>query len=514
MKRRDFLATGALAAASLPLLGCKPKPWQESEVPKESAPIHVYQDYFYRNFGVTQEMIDKVLSKALSRGGQWGELFFEHSRKGELKYSEGLFTSASIDTQLGMGVRCVADELVGYAFTESLTLEDMLRAAEAAAAIAPGVEIGKINSRIWPDFKRFYDVDYNWDNLDILNAKEFMKMVESRVRAKDTSIENVSVKLRWHQRTIMINTSDGINAEDSQPYYGMAIFFDYKHGDEVLKGSTAICGLDTFESVTKADLDRLIDDALKDLWVSSQKKIRPKGGEWPMIVRGGVLIHETIGHPLEADFNRKNQSIMASKMNQKIAADEVNIYDSGQIENNNGAINFDDEGTPSQKTVLVENGVLKSYLHDKISARHYGVTSTGSGRRASYRNWPIPRMRSICLENGTHEVDELIHSVKYGVFVRSMPWAKCDYSTGNYLMNVESGYLIEDGKLTAPIGSFTIIASILESMKKIMIANDLKNDQMKYSHSYIDACGKDGQVVNASCKAPTVLVSSVSVVGE
>ena len=516
MNRRDFIATSAMAAAALPLFGCKSKPKEAQEMPAATPatpvaqPLTACNDYFCKNFGVTQEMVDKVLAKALSRGGQWGELFFEHTRSGSIRLLDGKVTSSSATISLGMGVRCVMDDQVGYAFTESLTLEDMMRAAEAAAAIAPGTDAGKVDPRKVPELKQWYDVSYNWDLLDVAKAVALVQSVDKKTRAKDDSIVQVSVTLGWDQRTIMVNTSDGINVEDSQPYVVFVLNIVMQRGDEKQSNFNTIGQLDTFESLTEARLDELIDKTIADTRILFEA-VKPKGGEWPVVLGNGgsgILLHEAIGHGLEADFNRKELSIFSSKMNQKVASEEVTICDSGLIEHMRGALNVDDEGTPTQRTVLVDKGVLRSYLQDKISAKHFGVKSTGSGRRESFRYFPIPRMRTTYMENGPHEVDELIKGVKYGIFCQKFLNGQVEIGQGDYTFYVKNGYLIEDGKLTAPIKDVNIIGNGPDTLSKItMVANDLLIDSGAWT------CGKDGQHAPVSQGMPSVLVSAITVGG-
>ncbi len=508
--RRDFLTTSALAAAALPLVGCASSKKEVEMAPQEVRPVSVCNDYFCKNFGVTQAMIDQVLAKAMSRGGTFADLFFEHSSFGMVQLLDGKVTSANASVSLGMGARCVQDDQVGYAFTESLTLEDMLRAAEVAAAIAPGTNAGNVSERKSAEFKKWYDTAYDWDSLDVARAVSLIQGINAKVRQKDESIIQVVVGIRWNQRTVMINTSDGINATDSQPYYVLSLNVVMRRGEEQQSNGASQAGLGRFEDLTEEKVNNLIDEAIADTQILFES-VKPKGGEWPVVLgagASGILLHEAIGHGLEADFNRKESSIFATKMNQRVAADEVTIGDSGFIQGSRGALNVDDEGTPAQDTILVENGILKSYMYDKISARHYGVAPTGSGRRESYKFAPMPRMRVTYMANGTHEFDELIKDVKYGIYCRKFLNGQVLIGPGDYTFYVKNGYLIEDGKLTAPIKDVNIIGNGPDSLSKItMVANDQKFDKGGWT------CGKDGQSAPVSLGMPSVLVSSITVGG-
>ncbi|MBQ9395137.1 MAG: TldD/PmbA family protein, partial [Proteobacteria bacterium] len=456
------------------------------------------------------DMIDQVLAKPLSRGGTFGDLFFEHSTVGNIQLLDGKVALAISTVNLGMGARCVQEDQVGYAFTESLTLEDMLRAAEAAAAIAPGTGVGSLNPRKAAEFKTWYDTEYLWDKLDLTRVTSLLQSINAKVREKDASVVQVVVSLTWKQRTIMVNTSDGINATDSQPYYVLRLSIVMQRGEERQTNGNSIAGLGAFEDLTEEKVNTLIDEAIADTSILFEA-VKPKGGEWPVVLgagASGILLHEAIGHGLEADFNRKEASIFATKMNQRVASDEVTIGDSGLINKSRGALNVDDEGTPTQNTILVENGVLKSYMHDKISAKHYGVAPTGSGRRESYKFAPIPRMRVTYMANGTHEIDELIKDVKYGIFCNKYTNGQVLIGPGDYTFYVKNGYLIEDGKLTAPIKDVNIIGNGPDTLSKItMVANDQIFDKGGWT------CGKDAQRVPVSLGMPSVLVSSITVGG-
>ena len=514
LTRRDFLATGAIAAATLPFISaCNKKKEETPEMTKQPEIIkpQVCTDYFCTRFGITQEKIDQILAKAMSRGGSFGDLFFEHSRTGHVSLLDGKVNAASATIQLGMGVRCVNDDQIGYAFTESFEIDDMLRAAEAAAAIAPGNAPVEIKPRHDAEIlKHYYNQDINWDDLDVAKAVDLVRRIEAKTKAKDPSIIQITVGLNWHQRTFMVNTSDGINAEDSQPYYVLRLSVVMKRNGEVQSNGDSLAEKNSFDSITEDRIDAMIDKAIADTDILYQA-VKPKGGEWPIVLgagASGILLHEAIGHGLEADFNRKNHSIFATKMNERVASEEVTIGDSGLIENSRGAFNVDDEGTVAQDTILVENGILKSYMHDKISAGYYKVNPTGNGRRESYKYYPIPRMRVTYMKNGTHERDELFEGIKYGIFCQKYTNGVVDIGPGDYTFYVKNGFLIEDGKLTKPVKDINIIGNGPDTLSKItMVANDQILDHGGWT------CGK-GQSAPVSLGMPSVRVSAITVGGE
>ena len=512
--RREFITTGALASLSLPLIGgCQKKTEPVAATQEVIQPTLVTNkpSYFENNFGVTPEMIDKVLAKTMSRGGSFGDLFFEHTRIGHVGLRDGIVSEADSSLRLGMGARCVNKDQVGYAYTESLTLEDMLRAAEAASSIAPAKDSVEIKSRHDLDFKRYYSQSIDWNQFDVTRAVSLVRKIESMARAKSPDIVQVSVHLEWEQRNIMINTSDGINAEDRQPIYRLTLVIVMKRNDVTQSNGEQIGSKAAFESID----EKLITDLVNRVYDRTEilfHAVKPKAGEWPVVLEAGesaILLHEAIGHGMEADFNRKGHSIFSTKQNQRVASDEVTIGDSGIVEDSYGAYNIDDEGNPCQDTILVENGILRSYLHDRISADYYKLSPTGNGRRQSYKYKPIPRMRVTYMKNGTHEKDELLDGIEYGIYCSSFTNGQVDIGQGDYTFYVKNGYLIEHGKLTTPIKDVNLIGNGPDTLSKIvMVANDYKLD---HSGGY---CGKNGQRAPVSFGMPSLRVSSITVGGE
>ena len=511
--RREFMMTGALASLSLPLIGgCQKKAEPVAATQEIIQPTVVSNkpSYFENHFGVTPEMIDKVLAKTMSRGGSFGDLFFEHTKNGSVRMRNGKVTEASSGVALGMGARCVNKDQVGYAYSESFELEDMLRAGEAAASIAPGKESVEIKPRHDVDIERYYSQAADWNVFDVSKAVALVQKIESQARAKSADIIEVTVLMQWNQRNIMINTSDGINAEDRQPIYRLWITMVMKRGDERQSNMAGYGAKADFESITQ----RIIDDLVNEVYVNTEilfHSVRPKAGEWPIVLEAGeaaILLHEAIGHGLEADFNRKDLSIFSSKLNQRVASDEVTIGDSGIVRDSYGAYNIDDEGHACEDTLLVENGILRGYLHDRISADHYHLKSTGNGRRESYKHKPIPRMRVTYMKNGPHEKEELLDGIKYGIYCSTFTNGVVNIGQGDYTFYMKNGYLIEDGKLTTPIKDVNLIGNGPDTLSKIdMVANNYKCDTCP------GYCGKNNQMVPVTFGMPSIRVTHITVGG-
>ncbi|MCL2325279.1 MAG: TldD/PmbA family protein [Proteobacteria bacterium] len=513
--RRDFMVTSALAAGAVSLVGCASSKKEEVAVPLQQEPfvqpiLADCRGYFEAKFGVTTETIDRVLREALSSGGHWGELFFEHTFSLALVLRDGIVSTASTGTGLGMGVRTVVDDQVGYAYTESLLPEDMLRAAQASAAIAQGADVGVLMARKWLDFKRFYTDSADFANLDVAILVAFLRDIEARTRAKDPLVTKVEASVSFVERRIMVNTSDGVTAEDVQPYLMLRLSVVMEKDGETQTNSTSVAGMAGFDFFTRERVEMAIDEVVRNTRLLFDA-VKPRGGEWPVILAAGasgILLHEAIGHGIEADFNRKNISIFADKLNKRVAEDEVTIVDDATIEMNRGALNVDDEGIVGQRTVLVEKGVLRSYLHDKISARHYGVDPTGNGRRESYKHSPQPRMRTTYMENGSSSLEEMLHGIQYGLYCERFTNGQVLIGPGDYTFYVKNGFLIEDGKLTAPIKDVNLIGNGPDTLAKMVkVGADLEIS------TWGGTCGKGGQGVPVGLGMPSVLVSSLTVGG-
>ena len=514
--RREFMTTSAMAAASCAFLGCASSA-KKPEIVTAPAPIlpttHDANGYFFRNFGITPALIDQVLAKTLSRGGQWGDLFFEHSFSGGLILREGKISNAISTIELGMGARCVYDnDKVGYSYTELLTPESMMQAADAAAHIAPGVNVtpGAVLTRQNVNFEHFYSHDVSWENPDYLRLLALLRDIEKRTWAKHPSITQVSCMCTWHQRNTMTCTSDGFVSEDFIPYIvlGLSIIMERNGVRQPYRDGFGLT--DGLEGIADSRIDALIDSV-----VTSADRlfdaIKPKGGEMPVVLAGGyggTILHEAIGHGLEADFIKNQESIYTQQLGQTITHPDVTIVDSGCVPKIRGTLSVDDEATPTERTVLVQNGVLQGFMHDKISAKHFGVKPTGNARRQSYRFPPIPRMRVTYMENGTHAPEELLEGISYGIYCQNLTNGQVNIGPGDYAFYVQTGYLIEDGKLTAPIKGVNIVGNGPDSLKKVtMVANDLKIEECS------GYCGKNYQRIPVSFGIPSIRISSITVGG-
>jgi len=465
---------------------------------------------FLEWFGIGTNTIHKVLAEAMSRGAGYADLYFQHSRGTSLVLEDGIVSRASTGVDQGVGIRAVAGDQVGYAFSESLELAPMLAAARIAASIASGgnaAEPQEIRSREVPDR---YKVGRTWDLVGVEERLPLLRKTEAMLKRMDPAVEKVTISWSDGDERVLVATSDGTLAADRRPMGVLRINITAQKNGVRQTNNGALARRDGIEAFTDATLEKVCRETVARTLILFEAR-RPPAGEMPVILAAGasgILLHEAIGHGLEADFNRKGTSIYSTLLNQKVAPDFVTVVDDGTQNHDRGALNVDDEGNTAEKTVLIENGVLRSYLHDRISSSHYGVKATGSGRRESFRHVPMPRMRSTYMLGGPHGYDELVQAVQNGIIAEYFTNGQVQIGAGDYTFYVKNGWLIEGGKITAPIKEVNIIGNGPETLRQVaMAANDAKLDAGGW------VCGKNGQGVPVSLGIPSVLVNKLTVGG-
>ncbi len=465
----------------------------------------------FDQFGVSAEAIRAVLTAALGRGADDADLYFEHAESTSVALSDGKVNRASTHVDLGAGVRVVVGDQVGYAYTEDLSRDAMVQAARLAAEIAAGTGSRQPVAATPAKYADRYPVALPWEEVALEKRVAMVRDWEKRVFAKDARIKKVEVSLADSFRHVLVVRPDGRMVYDYQPM--TRAFISTTAQDDAGRRETASSNLAQrmgLEFYSDERVERLIQKAVNDTVVLFEATKAPAGEMTVVLGAGssGILLHEAIGHGLEADFNRKGVSIYADRLNTAIAPKGVTIVDDGTLPWARGTINVDDEGNAAEKTVLIEDGVLRSYLHDEISARHYGVSPTGSGRRESFRHPVLPRMRATYMEAGGYAPEEIIASVQNGIYCSSFSNGQVQIGAGDFAFYVRHGYLIENGKLTRPIKDVNLVGNgpkVLETIE--MVGNDLVIDEGGWT------CGKDGQSVPVSQGMPTVKVSRLSVGG-
>ncbi len=463
-----------------------------------------------RWFGVDEAILSRVLSEALSHGGDYADLYFEHSSDSSIAMEDGIISRASTSVDRGVGIRVLVGDQTGYAYSEDLSLSAMLGAARTAASIARGG--GAAPQDLTPkDHQELYRIGRHWGDVGVKEKLPLLQKTEALARAADPHVEKVVIAWGDAEDRVLIANSEGVLTGDLRPMSRLWCSVTASKDGETQSNGWNIAGRHGIEWYDDDRITHLAQEAVKRTMILFEAR-RPPAGELPVVLAAGasgILLHEAIGHGMEADFNRKGTSIYATMIDDVVAEDFVTIVDSALHPNERGALNVDDEGNETERTVLVDNGVMRSYLHDRISAKHYGVKPTGSGRRESFRHSVLPRMRCTYMENGPHTRDEIIEAVDFGIVAESFTNGQVQIGAGDFTFYIKNGWLIEGGKITAPIKDVNIIGNGPEALRRItMVADDMKLDTGGWT------CGKDGQSVPVSQGMPTCLVSQLTVGGE
>lgn len=506
MDRRKFIRTGSLAVLGSVI------------APSFAAPLGTPANdqatllEAMNHFGVTESDLRKVLSSALEKGGDYADLFFEHTFSNYVGLQDRAVNRCTSNIDFGVGVRVISGDQTGYAYVENVTLEEMMKAARTAARIASSNTKAKVaNLTERPIKTNFYPVTTRWEEVLLKDKMPYLQKLNDKVFSLDKRVTKVSASLTDSTSHILFCNSEGVAYYDYRPMTTLGAVCIMEENGKIENAYSARAYRKGFEFLNDEVIDTIAREAVDGTSILF-KAVKPKGGEMPVVMGAGgsgILLHEAIGHAFEADFNRKNISIFSDQLNKKICNEHISVVDDGTIPFNRGSVNIDDEGTYGQKTYIVKDGVLNSYLHDRISAKHYGIASTGNGRRESFKQVPIPRMRVTYMESGNMTEQDIISSVKKGIFVDKFTNGQVQIGAGDFTFFVKSGYLIEDGRLTQPIKDINIIGNGPKALADItMVGNNLQLDNGTWT------CGKDGQSCPVTQGMPSALVSKLTVGGE
>lgn len=461
-------------------------------------------------FEVTHAGLQQVVAEALSKGADYADLFFEHTVVNRITLLDGEVNKVTSSIDYGVGIRVVIGDQTGYAYAENTTMTDMLRAARTAANIAA---TSKSQISVNVDEKRFpnhYLIHTPWSEATIQQRKDYLEKVNQKIFSLDARAIKASVILNDSSSRVLFFNSEGTLCADYQPMCFMYAQCTMEENGVLETGSSSRSFRKGVEFLSDSLINTLAQEAVDETALLFNA-VKPKGGEMQVVMGAGdsgILLHEAIGHAFEADFNRKNVSIFSDQLGKKICNTNISVVDDGTIPHARGSINFDDEGVESQKTYIVKDGILESYLHDRISAKHYGVSPTGNGRRESFRYIPLPRMRVTYMENGDCKEEDIIASVKNGIYVDNFTNGQVQIGAGDFTFFVKSGYLIENGKLTHPIKDINIIGNGPKALSDIsMVGNNLKLSDG------VGTCGKDGQSIPVGHGMPSILVNKLTVGG-
>ena len=464
------------------------------------------------HFNVSEEDLKKVLTTALEKGGDYADLYFEHTFNNSVSLMDGTVNRCASNIDFGMGVRVLAGDQTGYAYVEGITLDEMLRAARTAARIASsGQKVSPVSLTEKTIAKNRYAVVTPWEEADIKMKIPYLERINEKVFSLDNRVRKVQASLVDSTSHVLFCNSEGVSYYDYRPMVSFMAFCIMEENGRMENSYSTRSYRKGVEFLTDDIVDIIAREAVDNTAILF-KAIKPKGGEMPVVMGAGgsgILLHEAIGHAFEADFNRKRTSIFCDLYGKKVCDEHINVVDDGTIPFNRGSVNFDDEGAEGQKTYIVKDGILTSYLHDRISAKHYGVAPTGNGRRDTFRNVPIPRMRATYMEAGNMKEEDIIASVKQGIYVTNFTNGQVQIGAGDFTFYVSSGYMIENGKLTQPIKDINIIGNGPKALADIvMVADNPKIDNGTWT------CGKDGQSCPVTCGMPSALVKKLTVGGE
>jgi TldD protein len=470
------------------------------------------QSFFAGRFGITEHDLESYLSEALSVGGEYADLYFEYLSTTSIGIDEGIVKSATEGVSLGVGVRVIAGERTGYAYSDDLSPERIRKAARVAAHIAKGpatiVKTGFEDSRQ----HNLYPMLASPNETGLAERVELVKRADRAARAYDSRVFQVQATYADSLRNVLVATSEGRLSFDRQPMARMSVSALAREGDGAPeRGHSGGGGRVTLDFFDKEKTpEHFAREAARQAIVQLDAVDAPAGETTVVLGPGwpGILLHEAVGHGLEADFNRKGVSAFSGRIGQQVASPLCTVIDDGTIGSRRGSLNVDDEGMPTQKNVLIENGVLRGYLQDKLSSRLTNNTSTGSGRRESYQHIPMPRMTNTYMLAGQSDPEEIIKSVEKGLYCATFSGGQVDITSGNFVFSATESYLIENGKLTRPVRGASLIGNGPEALKYVsMVGRDLQLDEG------IGVCGKEGQSVPVGVGIPTLKIDKMTVGG-
>ena len=466
-------------------------------------------DLFFSRTGMDRAKVQQTVADALKDSDD-GELFLEYSQSESFAFDDNRLKAATFDTSQGFGLRAVAGEATGYAHATEISQDAIKRAAATVRAVAHGYSGTAAPSPARSNVKLYTDID----PLQTAGFEKKVKLLEDMnayARGKDSRVRQVSASLSGEWQRVEIMRADGQRYSDIRPLVRLNVSVVVEKDGRQESGNFGGGGREGYETYLAADYwQAAVDEALRQALVNLESVPAPAGEMTVVLGPGwpGILLHEAIGHGLEGDFNRKKTSAFAGLLGQRVAAPGVTVVDDGTIDGRRGSLSVDDEGTPTHRTVLIEDGILKGYMQDRQNARLMGVAPTGNGRRQSHAAPVMPRMTNTYMLGGDKDPAEILKSVKKGIYASNFGGGQVDITNGKFVFSCTEAYQIEDGKLGAPIKGATLIGNGPEALTRVtMIGNDMKLD------TGIGTCGKNGQSVPVGVGQPTLRLDGLTVGG-
>ena len=461
--------------------------------------------------GLDENRLASVLGTVMSRGVDYADLYFQLSREESWSLEDGIVKDGSHSIEQGVGVRAISGEKTGFAYTDEVLLPALVEASDAARAIARSGASSAVKTWQRPPTHRLY---LPIDPLEAVRDEdkvEWLMRIDRETRRIDPRVKQVMASLAAVHEVILIASSDGTLTADVRPLVRVNVSVIVEQNGRREQGYSGGGGRFGLNELLRDDVPFVhAREAVRQALVNLEAVPAP-AGSMPVVLGAGwpgILLHEAIGHGLEGDFNRKGTSAFSNRIGDKVAADQITVVDDGTLERRRGSLNVDDEGTPTQCTVLIENGVLKGYIQDKLNARLMGMAPTGNGRRESFAHMTLPRMTNTYMRAGSRAPEEIIASVDRGLYAVNFGGGQVDITSGKFVFSASEAYLIENGKIGAPVKGATLIGNGPDVLTRVsMVGNDMKLD------GGVGTCGKEGQSVPVGVGQPTLRIDALTVGG-
>ncbi|CAI8285764.1 MAG: Metalloprotease TldD [Gammaproteobacteria bacterium] len=469
------------------------------------------QNLILDSHDLTNVKLEKLLSAACPKNIDFADIYFQYINSESWVLEDGIVKSGSSNIDSGVGIRSVSGDKSGFAYSNDFNFDNLITAANMSKCIVEHGQSRTIKIGEEKKIKRLYEsvspLDYGKDETKVL----FLKNIDKYIRDKDSRVDQVIVNLVGVYDSVFVLNTDGVNVFDDRPLVRFSVMVILKVGERRESGSAGGGGRYSYDQVIDSKFGyNFADEALRQASVNL-KAIDAKAGAMTVVLGPGwpgVLLHEAIGHGLEGDFNRKKTSAFSDLIGEKVASDQCTIVDDGTISKRRGSLSVDDEGCETKCNTLIENGILKGYMQDKMNSKLMKTSPTGNGRRESYSCLPMPRMTNTFMLPGNYESNEIIESVQDGIYAVNFSGGQVDITNGQFVFTASEAYLIEKGKITSPIKGMTLIGNGPEVLKKVsMVGNDLKLDDG------VGTCGKEGQSVPVGVGQPTLKIDEITVGG-
>jgi TldD protein len=479
----------------------------------QTSHLEIARDTLLSPYSLTESSLETVFGDIMTHDADYADLYFQYSRSEGWSLEEGRVKSGSFNIDQGVGVRVVSGEKTAFAYSDDISLTALRDAAVATRSIARAggngtakPAPGKIQSRAGS----LYTPNDPVSSFSDADKVRILERLEQFARAIDPRVKEVMGRLSGEYEVVMVARHDGVTAADVRPLVHIGLTIIAEQNGRREQGHTGGGGRYDYTYFTDDVLRNIAQMGVREALINLDARPAPAGQMTVVLGAGwpGILLHEAIGHSLEGDFNRKGSSVFSGRIGERIAADDVTVVDDGTIQDRRGSLNIDDEGNTSQRNVLIENGILKGYMQDTMNARLMKTAVTGNARRESYAHIPMPRMTNTYMLGGTRTKDEIVASIKRGLYAVNFGGGQVDTTSGKFVFSASEAYMVEDGKILYPVVGATLIGNGIESLKHItMIGNDMQLD------SGVGVCGKEGQSVPVGVGQPTLMIEGLTVGG-